>query len=228
MSSLQNLYISDSYGGLLHTNSTPVNSTGLVQVYDGFGNPLPLKVSSSTVQLGNIQYPSTVGSNGQVLASNGTNTEFRDIFPIGAVYFTVNDNNPSTFLGGTWVNIAQGRFIVGAGSGVDSNSTSKTFSVGNNDGKYTTTLPSHRHGVGQFTQTYGDDCYFITGDWNDANNYTMRVVYGTGGAITNNTTTGSGTPNGIKTSLPIEVDSTSAQINNVPPGFGMYIWQRTA
>lgn len=227
MSSLQNLYISDSYGGLIHTNTIPVNSTGMVQTYDGYGNPLPFKISNTTIQIGNVQYPSTAGTDGQVLVSNGTNAEFRDIFPVGAVYFTVFDDNPGSYLGGTWVNVANGRFIVGVGSGVDTQSVSRAFASGNNGGKYQTNLPPHRHGVGRFTSTATDGGLFVTGDWNDSQSYTMRALYGTGG---NNITAAnqSGTPDGIKTSLPVEVDSTNNYIENVPPGFGLYVWQRTA
>lgn len=39
-----------------------------------------------------------------------------DVWPIGSVYISVNSINPSTYFGGTWVKIAQGRTLVGEGS----------------------------------------------------------------------------------------------------------------
>ena len=37
-------------------------------------------------------------------------------YPIGSIYLTVNSANPSTVIGGTWTQIAQGRTIFGAGT----------------------------------------------------------------------------------------------------------------
>jgi len=67
------------------------------------------------------------------------------LFPIGAVYITTTNTNPGTFLGGTWVQIAQGRVLIGVGTlGAD------TYAAGATGGESTVTLsaaqmPSHTH-----------------------------------------------------------------------------------
>ncbi len=56
-------------------------------------------------------------------------------FPVGAVYITYNNNNPSNFLGGTWVRFGEGRTLIGEGSGND-NYASMTFTANSSGGKY--------------------------------------------------------------------------------------------
>lgn len=52
------------------------------------------------------------------------------IYPIGSIYLTVNNVDPSTIFGGTWKKI-ENRFLVGAGSGFAAGTTggSKTSSI---------------------------------------------------------------------------------------------------
>ena len=73
-------------------------------------------------------------------------------FPVGTVISTSNSANPSTYLGGTWEQFAQGRTLVGAGTGTDSNKLAMTFNAGDTGGEYKHQLsvgemPAHRHGV---------------------------------------------------------------------------------
>ena len=68
------------------------------------------------------------------------------LFPIGAIYLTAGNTNPDTFLGGTWVQIAQGRTLIGVGT-LDSD----TYAAGATGGAArvtltTTEMPSHNHG----------------------------------------------------------------------------------
>lgn len=71
------------------------------------------------------------------------------IYPVGAIYITYNNNNPGTFLGGTWERFGQGRTLIGEGTGNDGG-TSKTFEANSSGGEYNHTLatgemPSHNH-----------------------------------------------------------------------------------
>lgn len=43
-------------------------------------------------------------------------SKYLNVFPVGAIYMSVTNTNPSEYFGGTWVQIAQGRAIVGVGS----------------------------------------------------------------------------------------------------------------
>lgn len=48
---------------------------------------------------------------------------FDYIYPVGSIYLTMNEENPSTRLGGTWKQIAQGRTLIGAGNDIEANNT---------------------------------------------------------------------------------------------------------
>lgn len=59
------------------------------------------------------------------------------LYPVGAIYITTNDLNPSSYLGGTWTPFAQGLTLVGAGY--------------YNDGEVQKNFVNMEHG-GKFTQ----------------------------------------------------------------------------
>lgn len=69
--------------------------------------------------------------------------------PVGSVYVTIINTNPSTFLKGTWEQFAQGRTLVGVGEGTDG-TTTQTFLENTDGGEYNHKLtidemPSHSH-----------------------------------------------------------------------------------
>ena len=71
-------------------------------------------------------------------------------YPVGSIYISTSETNPSEFIGGTWESYGQGRTLVGAGSGTDTNSTSMQFAANTTGGEYTHKLtiaemPSHTH-----------------------------------------------------------------------------------
>lgn len=67
------------------------------------------------------------------------------LYPIGSIYMSIKDTNPSVFFGGTWERIAKGKTLVGVDENdSDFNVSSKT------GGEKTHTLtideiPSHNH-----------------------------------------------------------------------------------
>ena len=70
-------------------------------------------------------------------------------FPIGSIYMSLSNTNPSTYFGGTWVQIKD-RFILGAGD---------TYTVGSTGGEAThkltvSEMPSHNH---EAVSTSGSD-----------------------------------------------------------------------
>lgn len=49
------------------------------------------------------------------------------LYPIGSIYMSIQDTNPSVFFGGTWERIAKGKTLVGVDeSDTDFNASSKT------------------------------------------------------------------------------------------------------
>ena len=130
------------------------------------------------------------------------------IFPVGAVYITYDNNNPGTFLGGTWERFGQGRTLVGEGTGNDG-STSMSFTVNTTGGEYAHTLslseiPPHNHKVpAQEDSSASLRAYNHLSTYNVNKDshywYTTTSIEGEGKAH-----------------------------NNIPPYVVVYFWRRTA
>lgn len=75
------------------------------------------------------------------------------LWPIGAIFITVDDRNPAfTFGFGTWERFSSGRVLMGAGESVDAVNQFRTFAVGETGGSYSHKLtepqmPSHSHSL---------------------------------------------------------------------------------
>jgi hypothetical protein len=123
------------------------------------------------------------------------------IYPVGSIFLSFTDVNPSVrFTGTSWDQVSQGRFVAGVGTGNDG-IQNKVFAAGNNTGEYAHQLtiaemPSHTH-------TFVDPVTGPVDAGSDGNKVAQR---GTG-------TTGA--------------TGEDQYHNNTPPGFGLYVWQRT-
>lgn len=137
----------------------------------------------------------------QLKNSNNEKMYPHPYYPVGSIYLSVNNTNPSQWFGGTWEQIAKGRTLVG----VDTSDTNFN-TVKKTGGEKTHTLsidemPSHNHSTPSTLR------YESTSTW---------WIGGTGGttiAVDNKATgsTGSGKAH-----------------NNLQPYFTCYIWCRTA
>lgn len=140
-------------------------------------------------------------------------------YPVGSIYMSVNNTEPSTLFGGTWERL-QGRFLIGAGTIEDTNSNEEYGTLGHGDpdfkdgetgGEYwhqldISEMPEHTHGI-KSNSTDGN------GDWilqdhlssvklEDLNwQHSGRGISYTGG---------------------------SNKHNNMPPYLAVYMWKRTA
>lgn len=225
---LTNTTISKTYVGVLHSRGSQLPASGQRDIFDGIGQRSALKLGrdcNGATICGPLSATEILSNNVKV-----GNTNIIDvIYPIGAVIFNTGDNPGNHIPNTTWIQISQGKFIVGVGEGSDTNNNVRTFVYGNaNTGTYVNpaTIPPHRHGVGNFTSSGNDDVHFIYGDWNDGTTYTGRWV--PGNTNTPNFKNITGSPFGVKTSLPVEVTSDpTTNISNTPPSFGLYVWQRT-
>jgi hypothetical protein len=234
--------ISDTYGGVLHSNGEALPVSTLVDIYDGVGNKSSLKLGR---ECNGATICGPVVINGSLSANNITttaklsaSTQF-DILnllnvlqPINSIIFTFNSINPGTRTGWTdttWAQVSQGRFLVGVGTGTDSIPVSKTFTVGNNTGEYnhtliTTEIPNHTHtgygvvkGASGLAQGVFTNPYII--------GKSVLVHEGSG-----HTSGVAATTTAVKLDSELRLDYTGGSLshNNTPPGFGLYVWQRTA
>lgn len=196
---LTDQFIADSYTGILHTSKIPTTGTNLPKVYDGLGNKTSFSIGSD----GNGgSFTGTLSSGNYSIGNYATLIDY--LYPIGSVYFSVDNNPPTTrFTGTSWTRISEGRFIVGVGSDKDDGGFTKTFTEGENSGEYQHTLtvaemPSHTHKLNNFKYVGDRD--------NDEN----KGYWDKGGTV--------------------QTESTGGDLphNNTPPGFGLYVWQRTS
>ena len=122
------------------------------------------------------------------------------LYPIGSIYMSIQDTNPSVFFGGTWERIAKGKTLVG----VDENDTDfNASSLTGGEKTHTLTvdeMPKHSHkdnGVGEPEPIAGG---------------------------------GSGWTKFVGRSTPYYVDNTGGDQphNNMQPYYTCYIFVRTA
>ena len=74
------------------------------------------------------------------------------IYPVGSIYFSVKNTNPSKYFGGTWVTWGSGRVPVGVSSDSNFNTVEKT----GGESRHTLTvneIPSHNHSLDIYTET---------------------------------------------------------------------------
>lgn len=138
------------------------------------------------------------------------NNGLAQLYPIGSIYLSVNDTNPSTFIGGTWERIKD-RFLLAAGD---------TYAAGSTGGEATHKLtvnemPSHSH-----EEKVGDQ-----GSNQNTNVLRKRKTNGTyPGGVFNADWTSTGLGDSISTNY----TGGSAAHNNMPPYIAVYMWVRTA
>jgi len=204
--SLTNTNISNTYVGVLHAKGAALPADGQEEIYDGAGNQSALKVGRAGKGI------DVDGALGDAFKTSIAEA----IYPVGSVIFSQDNTNPgSRFTGTTWEQIAEGRFLAGQGTGNDG-TEAKTIPAGNDTtGKYnhpltTPELASHSHALDQLSKNAGIDGDFFG---QGVSNNQQRDAVGRQGAVNTFTSasTGSGTPH-----------------NNMPPSFGLYVWQRTS
>ena len=124
------------------------------------------------------------------------------IYPVGSIYLSVSDANPTTIFGGTWVQIKD-TFLLACGD---------TYTAGDTGGEATHTLtvnemPSHNHAP-------------LTSD------YRFTEQKASSGS-TDPSSSGSGTWLGGTESTTGNTGGGQAH-NNMPPYLAVYMWKRTA
>jgi len=186
-------------------------------------NNLTSAYNTKTIQISTLS--STISSLQSQLTTFGNNNsdsaQFLREYPVGSLYISTDSTNPGNKWGGSWSAYAQGRVLVGVGTGCDTNGTCWGFSAGQTGGEFThritvSELPYHRH----TTTTRGAGVIL---KWDNAKNSsgvywgaeTWNGNYGSGGAYA---------LNGMYTSY------TGGDVyhNNTMPFVAVYIWYRNS
>ena len=112
---------------------------------------------------------------GYLKTKNGIQLMTTVPYPIGAIYLSVDNTNPSKLFGGTWEQIAKGRTLVG----VDTNDTDFNTVKKTGGSKY---LQKHKHGLRvtlNMTQGAGNERALVVGGgvaWSLNDTYQMAEV----------------------------------------------------
>lgn len=115
------------------------------------------------------------------LGANAKQTIVNLIYPVGSIYMSVNDVNPSTLFGGTWAKL-EDRFLLGSGS---------TYTNGATGGEANHTLtidemPSHTHNMNGWQGAQGTGVWLPNAPSAQANVVSTESVQPTGGSQPHN------------------------------------------
>ena len=141
-----------------NSGSGTLNKTNLE--FSGGGTTTTYSNDSVTKKLGNNTYTLSLPSKTGTLALTSdivnTSTIVDLIYPVGSIYMSVNNVNPSTFLGGTWETWGSGQVPVGVNpndsdfSIAEKTGGSKSVTPSGTVGGHTLTtneMPSHGHSI---------------------------------------------------------------------------------
>lgn len=138
--------------------------------------------------------------------SNGNTVYPCPYYPVGSIYLSVNNVNPSQFFGGTWVQLKD-RFLLGAGD---------TYTAGDTGGRKEISLSAS---IGACNSDAGTLGYITEGSNSYQNNHNANYVIG-------------GSNRGFSRwnhSTPVtETTSNNRNTNIMPPYLVVYMWKRTA
>ena len=118
----------------------------------GFNPSEFAKVNSPTFT-GTVKVPEvTINSNPKSpvtieLLQEYVQAQLNKAWPIGSIYMTMSNQNPADLIGGTWKQISQGRFIMGAGSIDNKTIPSRELGGSNSITLNESNLPVHKHNV---------------------------------------------------------------------------------
>lgn len=141
--------------------------------------------------------PSNPATNQLFFQTAGSNFVLDNVYPVGAVYMSMNSTNPGTLFGGTWEQV-QGKFLLGV---------SNAYPAGSSGGESEHTLtrdeiPDHTHSfkyTGQSVTTGVNSIRLYQAASNQYNAYSGGQSSNCGGQAH----------------------------NNMPPYLAVYIWYRT-
>ena len=138
----------------------------------------------------------------------------------GEVIAVDGDGDPNAYWPGTeWTRVAQGRALVGVGTGTDANGTEREFAAGDNPGEYAhgstvEETASHNHGD-LYWRIEGDRTQIISLHGVDMDKaYNIPFTYGTSNAGADDVRIVTGKAGGGKPH------------NNVQPTYGVAYWRR--
>ena len=139
------------------------------------------------------------------------------IYPVGSIYMSVNNVNPGSFLGGTWVAL-QDRFLIGAGS---------SYAINAIGGSKDAIVPAHSH-TGSVASS-GAHSHTAKGRANSGSTSgAVPESYAKYGSTRNVRIPFSGTDGAHTHTVTVDSAGSDGTNANLPPYLAVYMWKRTA
>lgn len=165
----------------------------------------------------------TVGDNSTKIATTAfvqSALPLSTIYPVGSIYMNTSSTSPATLFGfGTWIALAAGQMLMGAGNG--------SYPAGSTGGSATTTigldnLPAHDHSITDkaHNHTYVQATGSLPQSGSSTNCLTSTTTANTGNAYTGITYTNTTQGNNSAFS--------NTAMTTISPYLVVYMWQRTA
>lgn len=202
---------------------------------------------------GNLVVNSVTAREGTSIPSGGVSID--TIYPVGSIYLSVNNVNPSELFGGTWVAFASGRTLVGVDSAISEfNAVEKT----GGSMSHTHTSAAHTHSINGHTHTSAAHSHGLSNGYalinpsattngifsqvkTGVSSWTDNYRHGVSDRKTNSSSNTRATALGGNTNstTPGETGSTSLTTNSTTPSatgstsslapfITCYMWKRTA
>lgn len=140
------------------------------------------------------------------------------VYPVGSIYMSAENNNPSSFLGGTWEALYD-RMLVGAGS---------LYSAGDTGGSADAVVVEHTH-TGTIASSGAH--YHTSAMMSSTTTSTsgaMILSYSAYGSTRSIRIPYSGNDGAHKHAFTTDATGSTAEGANMPPYLGVYMWKRTA
>ena len=134
--------------------------------------------------------------------------------PIGSIELNITGDNPSTYLGGTWIQVSQGRAIFGEGT------CSTTYNVRGTSQTFSNTYTADTNYAAGLPNITG------TGHYADNNNEFAGALYNVKSAAYIGDGSASGTLIGLDASRDRAIYGKSNTVQ--PNAYVVYVWKRTA
>ena len=159
------------------TSTSGLTDTYEISLTDGtkktfsVSNGKGIKTIAKTSTIGLLDIYTITYNDGTTSTFNVKNGDIANLldrtYPVGSIYMSVNDTEPSTLFGGTWERL-EGRFLIGAGTNMRTNTNESFGSLGVGEPEF-----ANGERGGQYYHKLGID--EIPEHHHDTNNYTLVV-----------------------------------------------------
>lgn len=160
------------------------------------------------------------------LTINGVNI-FLAMYPVGAIYMSTVNTNPSNYFGGTWVAWGSGRVPVGVNTGDSNFSTVEKTGGASTHTLTTAQIPAHTHGSKSLTGQIPNHIFY-GGQSNGSNGIVSATIYSKRQYAADGTSNNGWATISINATHEHTSVGGSGAHNNLQPYITCYMWKRTA